>query len=340
MNVEQIGFEEWSRALPSSGFEVFHAPEALKVVADHADGDCRLYAARKGQETIGLLPVFVNDRVVGKTVTSPPPGLSVPRLGPLLMPNSPKRGKRERLNKSLIKEVLDDVAVDEPTTLFRTLTPLGYDDPRPLAWNDLSIEPRFTYVVDLEGVSDIEDRWSSFSKSLRSEMRKLDELDVTIADEGRDGAHRIYQELRDRYREQSEDPPSKWSFVTDVVTALEDRSRAYVARDSTGRYLGGILVIYSNDRAYFWLGGVRNSYENVSVNTLVHRRIMDDIISDPELEPIQEYDLFGANTERLCEYKAKFDGDLAQYYVAESSGIGMTAAKTTYRFFSGESVKN
>jgi hypothetical protein len=257
-----------------------------------------------------------------------------------LLPNSPKRRKRERLNKTLVDDVLSAVAVDESATVFRMLGPLSYDDPRPLVWNDLSVEPQFTYVVRTDGPDDLESLMSGFSRSLRNKMRRLPDLDLTIEDERRAGAVRIQADVADRYREQDEMPPASRRYVEDVVDALDDRYRAYVARDPSGSYLGGVIVLYSNDLASFWLGGVRNSYEGVSVNTLVHRRVLADVITDPDLASVTGYDLVGANTEHLCEYKAKFGGDLAPYYLAESSGVGMTAAKTAYRMFSGSLTKS
>lgn len=340
MRIERIGVDEWGDALPKSGFEVFHLPDALSVVEKHTDANCRLYAAKKGQETVGLFPLFLLERRVGRMAVSPPPGLSIPRLGPILMPNSPKLRKREKLNQALIDGALEDVDANASTTLFRVLCPLNYTDPRPFSWNDLDVNPKFTYTVDTAGASTLDELMKGFSKSLRNKMRRLPDLDVRIEDEGRTGAIRIYQDVKARYLEQDETPPVSHRFVEDLTDALDDRFRAYVARDETGAYLGGILALYSNDLAYFWQGGVRNSHDGVSVNTLVHRRILEDILTDSELESISGYDLVGANTERLCEYKAKFCGDVTPYYAVESSGVGMKTAKTAYQMFSGSLIKS
>lgn len=340
MQVERIGFDAWGTALPEMGFEVFHLPEALGVLDRHMDANCRLYAVRKGQETIALLPVFVTERSLGRLVVSPPPGWGVPRLGPLLMPNSPKRSKYEKLNTELAEAVLEDVDADSSTTLFRMACPLSYQDPRPFAWNDLTVEPRFTYVIDLTDAADLEEAMDGFSRSLRNDMRRLDDLPVTITTEGTAGAMRIYEDVERRFSEQSQEPPATRAFVRDVYDALDERCRAYVARGPDDEYLGGLLALASNDFVYYWLGGARSSYENVSVNTLIHRRIIEDVIDDPALDSVSGYDLVGANTERLCQYKAKFGGDLRSYYAVESSGVGMAAAKTAYRVISTPAGKS
>jgi hypothetical protein len=127
----------------------------------------------------------------------------------------------------------------------------------------------------------------------------------------------------------------RWPYVRDLWRNLGDRAQTYVARDADGEYLSGITALYSNDMAYFWQGGARAVYEGTSVNSLVHWHIISDIVEDPPVESVTAYDLMGANTERLCRYKAKFGAELVPYYLVESSGTTMTAAKRAYQFVKG-----
>jgi hypothetical protein len=64
---------------------------------------------------------------------------------------------------------------------------------------------------------------------------------------------------------------------------------------------------------------------------LLHWSIISDIAAGDPIESVDKYDLVGANTKRLCEYKAKFGGDLVPYYVVESAGFGMDLAKRAYQ---------
>ncbi|HET7323929.1 MAG TPA: GNAT family N-acetyltransferase, partial [Halococcus sp.] len=134
-----------------------------------------------------------------------------------------------------------------------------------------------------------------------------------------------------RYAEQSQHFGVTWPYVEDVITSLGERCRVYVARDPDGEYLGGIIALFSNDAAYYWLGGTRATYENTSVNSLLHWEIIRDVATDPPIESVSEYDLVGANTERLCPYKSKFGPELVPYYVVESGGMAMDLAKETYQ---------
>lgn len=328
MNVERINLSEWDRMLPSDGFEVFHTREALSVLEQHADGELHLLGAKKGEQPLALMPAFVRKNGVGTTIFSPPPGMGVPRLGPILMPTSPKRRKREKLNREFTDGVLKALGGSDARTLFRMESNAAYDDPRPFVWADFDVSNAFTYCLEIDG--NVEKIRSSFSKSLRREVKDAEELPIEISVEGEEGARAVYEDTRARYEEQDEAFPLEWAYVRDLVSALGERVRVYVVRDSNGEFLSGITVLYSNDMAYFWQGGARADYEGTSVNSAVHWRIIEDIATDPDLEHIRQYDLMGANTERLCRYKAKFSADLVPYYVVESNGAAMSLAKSMY----------
>ncbi len=328
MRLEELDTDEWSQALPGSGFEVFHTTAALDVVDDHTTATRKLFGAFKGQEPVGLLPVFVESKAGGTIVTSPPPGMSVPRLGPIVMPTSPKQRKREAVNRKFVDLVLEAVDADSRRSLVRLVCPITYTDPRPFQWADMDVDQSFTYVLDLES-TDAEAVKGGFSRDLRKAIRSGIESGVTVDVEGPDAVGKVYDDVDARYAEQGETFPADREYVCDLVDALGDRGRVYVARDSSGEYLGGIIALYSNDLIAFWQGGVRASYEGESINDLLHWEIITDALDD-EPHDVSGYDLVGANTPRLCRYKSKFGADLVPYHNVESSGAQMSMAKRAY----------
>ena len=328
MEVRQLTLAEWEDALPDTGFEVFHLADALDVLAEYAAGELRLYGGFKGNQPVALLPTFVRQVGPGWMVTSPPPSMGVQRLGPILMPNSPKQRKQESVNRQFIEGVLDDLDVDRLTSLVRIVCSPSYDDPRPFQWENFELQSVFTYQVTAQE----NDVMASFSKSLRREIRNLEDSKVTVGIEGSAAAKKVYDDVVDRYAYFDEEFGPDWEYVEDIVTALDDRARVYVARGPDGQYLSGVITLYSNDVAYNWLGGSRASYENNSVNSLVHRAIIRDLIKEPLVDSISRYDLMGANIERLCRYKAKFGGEVVPYFAIETPGRRMDLAKRAYRF--------
>lgn len=331
IETRNLTLSEWRDVLPDSGTEVFHTASALDAVDTHTEGELQLYGGFKGDQPVALLPVFVDQKAVGRIVTSPPPSMGIPRLGPLVLSNSPKQRKQETVNYGFTAEILKDLSIDARLTLFRVICPRAYADPRPFQWNQLKVTPEFTYVLDLEDVTD-DTVMDPFSRSLRNEMRRGEEIDVTVGIEGRGAAKRIWESVVAHFEDQGMHSPIEWAFVRDLLEALPEHHRVYVAREPDGSFSSGIIVLYSNDTAYFWLGGIMTTYDGVSINSLLHRQIIEDIVTEPQLESVTRYDLVGANTERLCQYKGKFSGDLVPYYVVESVGPEMKLAKGAYDF--------
>lgn len=327
MDIEDITIDEWEELLPDRGFDVFHAPEALSVVEEYSQGTLRLLGGFNGEECVGLFPAVIREQWSFRFVLSPPPGLSIPALGPVLMQASPKRRKQEKLNERFTEGVLKAVDIDDHRTLLGVGTSSAYRDPRPYDWAGLGVTPRFSYVIDL-AETNAEALLGSFTSDLRSEIRKRDELDVSIDVEGADAAERVCRDLKRRHVEQGLAYPTPERFSRDLVDALDDRARVYVARTPGGEFLSGITVLYSADKALFWQGGTKADYESVSVNSLLHWKIIQDVLGDPELDSVTRYDLSDATNRRIARYKSKFGPELTPHYEVKSTL--MSVAKKAY----------
>ena len=331
LRLATLSLSEWDEHLPDAGFEAFHTAEGLSVLERHSPYELHLFGGFRGDQLVALLPLFRRQGPLGTTaVASPPPGMGVPSLGPLLLEPSPKRSKRERVNGAFTSAVLDALDLDARSLFFQLCSPT-YGDPRPYRRHGLSIEPAFTYRIRVEG-RDPEDLLASFSRSRRREIRDVRKSDVTVERGGIEGCQRIYEATRRRYAEQGEQFWGDWAYVSDVVESLGERARVYCARDGSGEHLGGVVALYSNDAAYFWLGGSKTSREDICVNSLLHWEILTDIATDPTIPSVAAYDLVGAATERLSRYKSKFGPDLVPYYKVTSHPLKMRLAEAAYRF--------
>ena len=331
MRLEHLSLSEWDDALPTEGIGVFHTAEALSVLDDHTKSDLVLLGGFNGDRPVALLPLFVRSLPAGRVVTSPPPEKNIPRLGPVMMPASPKARKQEQLNREFAEAVVDEMELDRPLTLFRMICRPEFDDPRPYGWTDMEVGVDFTYRLDLTE-STPDDLLKAASKSLRREVGDGAELDVTVERGGIESARRVFEATRERYESQGVTMPTEWPYVRDLIHTLDDRARVYVVRSDDGEFLTGITVLYSPSEAYFWQGGGLTVHDGVAVNSLLHWRILEDIHTDPPTETVQRYDLYGANTPRLCEYKSKFGGDLVPYYSVTTDGLPMALAERVYEF--------
>lgn len=329
MRLEVIDLSEWSEVLPEQGFGPFHTAEALEVIDEHTTADMQLFAGFNGQQPVALLPMFVRDEPVGRLASSPPPGFELRGLGPILMPTSPKRGKREKLNDEFTRLIIDAIDGEASTTLLLMTCETEYGDPRPYGWAGFDVQTKYTYQIDLESTTQ-EELLHSFSKSLRRDIRDAaDEIRVEVR--GRSDARDLYEATKARYEEQGKGFEVPWRFLSDMLVALDDRAAVYVAESPGGEFLSGIVVVYSNDTAYFWMGGIRQTEVEHNVNGLLHWRAIKDLFEDPSRESIDTYDLYSANKRDIVRFKRKFGGQLKPYYRIESKSLPLTVAKRAYR---------
>ena len=327
MEIQKLSLEEWGEILPSSGVGPFHRPEMLDLMNEYEDGELQLLGGFWGQEPTGLMPVFVREMGPLRFIVSPPPGLSIPWLGPVLLCKSPKQRKRGKLNDEFTGEALEAVDADSLRTLFGMVSSPEYVDPRPYLWRELNVDPRFNYVLEL-GERDAEDVLMSFTRDLRKEVRKGEDLDVSITIEGPAEAERVCAELQERHAEQGLRYSTPQSFARDLCTRLDDHTRVYVARAPDGEFLSGITLLYSNGEAMFWQGGTKANYQGVSVNSLLHWEIITDILDDPKLQSVERYHLGNALNQRISWFKSKFDAEPVVNYEIKSNL--MIAARKAY----------
>lgn len=332
MKIERVGLDEWNSLLPSSGFEVFHTAEALEVVDDHTTGDLRLLVGYKGERAVGLIPVFIRQIPFGTAVTSPPPSKGIPRLGPLLMPASPKQRKQESLNRNFVTAVVDDLGLIGSATVFRSTCPTSYSDPRPFVWSGFDVSTEFSYAIDIEGRSKPA-LIDSFNPRLSEEIRRgerCEDFDISVGD---------VEALHSAYGQASADasgqttPSYPWEYVRDLVTALKavDRCRIYTATDDSDEVISASVVLFSNDRGYYWQAFPNVEYRGIDVESQFHWAAIKDIVDGVTRESVTKYDLLEANSIDVCHYKSLFGTLHSPNFVAESNGMLMRIARGVYR---------
>ena len=305
----------------------FHRAEALEAMADHSEAAPRRYVGYKGEEPVGLFPVFSLTRGPVRAAVSPPPDLKIPYLGPALLDDGQlKQRKAEKRHRRFVDAVDEAVrdALDPHYTHVRTGP--AYADPRPFIWNDFEPEPRYTYEVDLAPEPD--DLFMTFSGDVRENVRRVEE-DRCELQEGTVGdAERVIDWVRERHDEQdlSFDVPT--AFVADLYRALPDGTvRVYVCR-SDGAFVGGEITLEDETTLYGWQAAADYDHD-LSVSDL----LVWHLLRDGRERGLERYDLGGANNPRLCRYKAKFNPEVRTYYTLERSSRAMSSLKHLYQRF-------
>lgn len=321
-----IGADEWNRLVDRSpNGTVFHRYEALEVQAEHVGADSHLLLGTKGEEPVGVFPLFERRYGPLSVAFSPPPSLRVPYLGPALLNMAKlKRRKRDRRLRQFIEGSLEWVRdeIDPAYTHVRT----AYGDIRPFVWYGCRAVPKYTYVVDLTDSTDVV--LASCSSDLRRNVRNVPEGDYAIEEGGPDEIATILEQVSARYDAQDISYHVTPAFVFDLYRRLPDgHVRPYVC-SVEGSVVGGIVALEDGGTVYRWQGGVRPDGDvDLPINDLLDWRIIRDGIA----RGVAAYDLVGANDSRISTYKAKFNPDLASYYTLELGGPLTTRIAHLYR---------
>jgi len=318
--------EEWNDLVEQSTQTTpFHRAECLEVMATHANATLHPYVGYKGHEPVGLFPIFEISKGPISTAFSPPPNLKISYLGPALLNHTKQKQRRqEKTNSRFISACLAELkkTVDPKYTHLRTS--VQYSDTRPLIWDGFKPTTRYTYVVDLTPSHD--DLMMSFSSDARSNITGTDETEYEISRGGDREIRRTISELKTYHADQNVSYEITPEFVIDLATQLpDDRFRIYCCRVD-GEFVGGHITLEQGDTIYGWQSwGDREA--DVSVNDLLDWEIMRTARD----RGLTQYDLVGANNERISKCKAKFSPQLRMYQTIERGTPAMNVVSELYK---------
>jgi hypothetical protein len=331
-SADDADIDRWNRYVEQSPQgTAFHRLEVLRCLADHSGADLQLLVGRKGQEPVGLFPVFEFRRAGMSAALSPPPGLLVTYLGPALLNfGKVKRRKAEKRHGRFVDQALEWIDEEIDPRYTHVTTPVGYDDLRPYQWAGFEVSPSYTYRVDL--LDDREELLAEFSSDARRNVTNTDDgtYEVVAHEGDADAARRIRNRVEERYAEQGVEYPLDEAFVVDLVERLPEHVRP-VEIYADGEFAGGMITLDDGDTVYRWQASVRFDVD-VPANDLLDWAVMSDAVDRGR----SQYDLVGANTERLCEYKSKFGPRLVAYHNLERGGPVVKAGAAVYKRLSGK----
>ena len=319
--------EEWNRYVErGTRTNPFYRAEALAIQADDTDTTPHLLAGFKGQEAVGLFPVFEYRKGPITGAFSPAPYSWSVYLGPtLLNVDNLKQRKADRRTRRFIEGCLEWIDA-ELSPFYTKFVAAEFDDVRPFTWNEYEVTPGYTYVVDLEGTED--ELLKRFSSDARSNVRNAEEEAYVVEEGTGDDVERIVEQVQARYASQDRPFHMSQAFARSLYDALPDGSiRPYVCRVDD-EFLGGILVVESSTTRYRWQGGVKPDADvDLSINDVLDWHVMRDGLR----AGLERYDLVGAGVPSINRYKAKFNPRLETHYTITSGAFGLDVLIDRYR---------
>ncbi|MCU4924914.1 GNAT family N-acetyltransferase [Halobacteria archaeon AArc-dxtr1] len=319
--------DRWNRYVERSpATNPFFRAEALSLQAEDSGTTPHLLAGFKGQEVVGLFPLFEYSRGPVTGVFSPAPFSWSCYLGPAMANiEKLKQRKADRRTKRFLEGCHEWIET-ELSPIYSKFVAAEFTDVRPFRWNGYNIDPGYTYIVDL--APDADDVLDRFSGDARNNIRNAPE-DRYVVEEGTlADVDRIVDQVRARYESQGRSYQMSNYFARSMYETLpEGALRPYVCRID-GEFAGGILVVESETTRYRWQGGVKPDADvDVPVNDVLDWQVMADGIEDG----IERYDLVGAGVPNINRYKAKFNPHLEHNYTITSGEFGLNLMIDRYR---------
>ncbi|WP_312910713.1 lipid II:glycine glycyltransferase FemX [Natronosalvus caseinilyticus] len=297
--------DEWNSLVEQSPHRTpFHRYEALEVMEDYA-GTLYPYVGYKGNQPVGLFPVFSNSKGPVQTAYSPPTGLRVNYLGPILLnQDSLKERKALRRHNRFVASVDEAIRDTIGPAYIYVQTATEYGDPRPFFWNEYAArKPYFTYAVDLTPSE--EDLLMTFSSDLRQNIRNTPDDSYEITETNGAEIPAIIDGLRKRHDEYAAPP----AFFSALYGALPDGLMRVYRFDADGELVGGQITL-EDDRTLVTWQGVSNRDHSVPVMDLM----LWHVICQARDRGLERLDHGGANLYGLSEYKAKFAPEVRMYH--------------------------
>lgn len=296
----------------SSSGTLFHTAEWLRIVQKHSRAEYLPIMFYKGTQLVAIYPLFVLRQGPIRVALSPPSRSYMLYLGPVIAEyESMKQDKKESTFIQVQQEADRYIFEKQGCKFARIRTSPGLYDSRPLRWSGYTVEPFYTYRIDLtKGINPV---WEQFDRKLRGEIRKAEREGVTVRTGDRDDLQFIHDLLYKRYTEQGMKPADHIPFLRDLYEKFfPDNMKIFVA-EYNGERIGGTVNLCYKNIMYLWVGIPKTDLAGISANDLVQW----EAIKAAEAQGLEYYEEMDAGDDsRLRHFKAKYNPDLLIWYSA------------------------
>ena len=298
--------KRWNQLISESIYNsIFHIWEWLEIAEKYTKSRLYPIVSYRGEEPIGVFPIFYKKKFGLKMTFSPPPSTAMGFLGPIIL-NYEKIKEDKRLyylsefQKKVDNFIFSDL--DSSYALF-FLHPI-LKDCRSFKWTNYRIEPVFHYMLDLTPGPGF--LWQQFKKELRENVKKSKKKGVYFEEGEKEDLLLIYESLVERYKEQNKIVQISKNYLLDLYNLFYPKNlRIFVAKKN-GEFLTGIIALCFKDTIYFWIGGTKAGLKSLYPNDLLHWEAIKWACE----HGYKYYVEFGAGTERLARFKSKFNPNL------------------------------
>lgn len=304
--------KEWDEINEKSSHgTIFHQWDWLKITEKHTR--TRLYPliGMKGSHSMGIFPLFFQEKGPVRMVFSPPPHAALFYLGPVLAEYDTIKQEKREINYLGFQNSVEQFINNELNANYISisLSP-GLRDPRPFTWSGYSFEPQYDYIIDLSIGLDLLIR--TLDKKGRQNLNHAKKRGITVEIGGKKEYERILDLMDIRYAQQGKNVTVSREYFLDLYEVYKDHLKIFVAK-AEGEIITGSIDFQYRDTHYSWIGNPKpKRHISPSPNDLL---IWESIRYAYEQGFRYYVTMNAAGDKRLHSYYAsKFDPELRAHF--------------------------
>ena len=202
-----------------------------------------------------------------------------------------------------------DISIRSGLAIYQGLQELGYN------------------AVPIDISKDIASIWQNIDANLKGHIKRTEKNGISIENGSKNDLIDIYTSLLRRYREQKRSVTVSKDYLTELYDTFSPSNMKVFVAKQDGNTVGGIVALLYKDRILYWIGGAKPAASNFSPNDLAQW----EAIKFAHSQGYKIYEEIGAGTERLAEFKAKYNPKLVnRYSVKKYSSFFYVCAEKGY----------
>lgn len=327
MTVKHLDLKQWDEITSTEGEPlIFMTGNFLQTIEKYSKSKMDLLGFYQGTQLIGYMPVFYKKIGPLRSFFSPPYNSSMPFLGFSYSKDyvNQKQNKKEGMLKSIATDIIGEIR--ENNVQYAAID-LDHQktDIRPFIWENFDIKPIYDY--DLSLTRSETDIWNSFKKETRKEINASEKNGLNVK---RSFDVEPFWNFEDsRYKEQNlKTPIFNKQYIQSLISDFSDNIILYYVYNSSDLIVGSVIIFINDNNVFIWLGNTR-SCEGVYANEL----LIWEIIKIYKSLNSNRVIIIGANQERLCRFKLKFNpAPILRFSIVYETALGKLMSSTYSNF--------
>jgi hypothetical protein len=307
----------WDLFVDDSPYGVLaHKWDFLKIAEKYSGYKLHTYGVYKGDELLGIYPLFYKRSMGLRTIYSPPPDRGIPYLGFVVSKeyDKLKQSKKESLLSLFFSEIETEVRKYSPDYMLVYAVP-NFMDVRFFKWNDYFVKPIYTYVVDLNRSA--EEIWNNFHKDLRRDIKQADGSGLVLRMS--DDMSMLHERQERRYREIEANFSLDAKYLEELFKAYPDNIKVYYAYNDNGEVVSSSNSQEYKGRFLGWMGMAKTVGN-------ANEFLMWKLIEQAKSKGYKKFEIAGADVRKQCQFKSKFNPSLEVWYrIHKMSTLGKVA---------------